>query len=46
MGVNFEKKISNFGYFKKWEKINNKIVKFGAENFEHLGCVEKFEVEI
>ena len=24
-----------------WEKIHNKIVKFGVENIEHLRCVEK-----
>ena len=42
----FYKKILNFGYFKKWEINHNKIVNFGVENFEHLRCVVKFEVEI
>ena len=38
MGVNIMKKY--------WEKINNKIVKFGVGNLEHLLCIEKFEAEI
>ena len=46
MGVIFIKNILNFCYFKKWKKIQNKIAKFGVENFEHLRCVEKFEAEI
>ena len=36
MEVNFRKKLLNFGYFKKWEKIRNKIVKFEIPNFERL----------
>ena len=31
MGVNFIQKILNFDYFKKWEKIQNKIVKLYCE---------------
>ena len=41
----FHKNILNFGYFKKWEKIHNKIVKFENQNFEHLRYAVKFKVE-
>ena len=44
MGVNFIKNYK-FWLFQKVEKIQNKIVKFAVENFEHLRCVVKFEVE-
>ena len=33
-------------YFKKREKIHNKIEKFGVEIFEHLRCVEKLKIDI
>ena len=36
----FIKKILNFGYFKKWIKIHNKIVKFEIPNFERLQKLE------
>ena len=45
MGFNFIN-ILNFGDFKKWEKIYIKIIKFGVKNFEHLYCIEKFDLEI
>ena len=38
-------KIIKFWLFQKVEKIPNKIVKFGVENFEHLCWVVKFEFE-
>ena len=44
MGVNFIKNI-RFWLFQKVEKNHNKCVNFAAENFEHLHCVVKFEVE-
>ena len=40
-GGQFYEIISNFGYFKKWEKIHNKIVKFEIPNFERLRCTKK-----
>ena len=44
MGVNFIK-INKFWLFQKVVKIHNKSVRFAVENFEHLCCVVKFEVE-
>ena len=43
-GGQFYKKILNFGYFKKWEKIHNKIVKFEIPNFERLRRMKKGRV--
>ena len=40
------KKLLNFDYFKKLEKIHNKIVNFKIENFEHLHYAVKLEVKI
>ena len=37
-GVNFINKITNFDYIKKLKKIQNKIMKLAATNFEHLYC--------
>ena len=45
MGINSIKNI-NFFFLNSGKKIHNKIVKFGGENFEHLGCFKNFEVEI
>ena len=42
-GGQLYKKISKFGYFKKWKNIHYKIVKFEVENCEH--CVVKLEFE-
>ena len=35
-GGQYCKKILNFGYFKKWEKIHYEIVKFEIPDFERL----------
>ena len=42
----FYTKIFKFGYFKNWEKINNKIIKFEVQNFDHLRYTVKFEPKI
>ena len=46
MGINSIKNIKFCFFLNSGKKIHNKIVKFGGENFEHLGCFKNFEVEI
>ena len=36
-----QSKMLNFGYFKKWEKIQNKLVKFEIPNFECIHCTKE-----
>ena len=44
LGVNL-KKMLNFGYFKKWEKTHNKILKFELKILSICNCTVKFEVK-